>query len=138
VIAVIVSVAARITSWRTQKWQVAIEQARERDRLKQTRKALLVAKIIREPGRNDSTDWYLEIENRGAAAAGDIAIMLDGASLGQHRAVLRRKEEVRHVGALWSFRYRLCLSSSARLPQHIGITWADGSGERGDYEFTLT
>lgn len=155
ILALVVSVLAWVTSWRTQKRQVEIEEAREQDRVLQARKAILVARIVREQraesrttlefGRRDthssttySTYFHLEIENKGMAPARDISVALDGGPLCDHPSYVPEQPEVRLVGPQSAFRYELAPSFAARLPSAISIRWSDDSGEPGKYETTLT
>jgi len=136
VLALVVSILAWVTSWRTQKRQVAIEDARELDRIAQTRKAQLVARIVREPPVHP-TSFYLEVENKGTALARDVSITLDRTPVLGHAALMEGQEEVTCVGRLSLFRYGL-YAPSCPYPRSIRITWSDDSGEPGLYETTLT
>ncbi|MCH9034329.1 MAG: hypothetical protein IID42_07475 [Planctomycetes bacterium] len=138
-VAVIVSVVALRKSNKTQRRLLEIEEQREQDRISVTRKARVVARIVREEpssGRK-TTSFYLEIENLGQSPAHDIDVSLDDGPVLKHPTMLQKTEEVRQVGPHSSFRYMLAPHSSARLPQSIKIAWEDDSGEPSHYETTL-
>ena len=139
-----VSVGSAAVAWlayrrssKTEARLLVIEESRERDRILEARKAVLVARITREPS-NRPIALYLEVENKGLAPAHDICITLDGGTLFGHPAVVKTGEEVTHVWPQSAFRYRLAPHSSAPLPRGISLTWSDDSGEPGKYETTLT
>lgn len=139
-VSVVVAVVALRKSSRTQRRLLEIEEQREQDRVSETRKARLVAQIVREepaPGQK-TRNFYLEITNLGQSPAHDIDVSLDDGSVLDHPTMLQRTEEVRQVGSKSSFRYMLAPHMSARLPQNIKIAWQDDSGEPGHYETTLT
>ncbi len=76
-VAIIVSVLAWITSWRTQARLVTIEEARETDRLKRSRRAKIRAELVREPTGTSMGD-FLRVYNDGDTEARDVRIRLSG------------------------------------------------------------
>lgn len=137
---VVVAVIALRKSNRTQKRLLEIEEQREQDRVSETRKARLVAEIVREefPLSPSSKRTFLEIENLGQSEAREIDVALDNGPATAHPTMLRRTEEIRHVGPQSSFRYTLAPDNATPLPKNVVIEWSDDSGERGRYESTLT
>ena len=143
IIAVIISGIAVYISWRTQKRLVDIEDAREKDRLAEKKKANLTANIEKEVlisrnGRKQTNQHFLYIENSGNSEARNIKVNLDGKPLLEHSTILKNTEEITQVGPNSDFRYLLVLSMQGRPPSSIEITWEDDSGEPGKYSTTLT
>lgn len=150
IIAVVISaIAIGVSIWthnRNHKLQariVALEEAREKDRLAEKQKANLIAKIIKEAlPRSGSikidTNYYLQIENKGSSEARDVKVVLDGKPLLEHPTILKNIKEITQVGPNTDFRYLLVLSTQGRPPSNIEITWEDDSGEPGKYSTTLT
>ena len=142
-LSLVVAAIALIISWRTQKRQINIEEAREKDRLAEKNKANLTAKIIKERlPRSGSikidTNYYLQIENRGLSEARDIRIWLDGEQVSDHPAFVEGQKEIFVVGPQSHFQYHLAITSSRPRPSGIAIAWSDDSGEVGSYRNALT
>lgn len=131
-VSIFIAAVAMFTSWRTQKRQIEIEEAREKDRLKNMRKADLMAKLVRD-GRD-----LLIIENKGSAEAREISILLNGRSLSEFSAFVRKQSEIKSVGPFSSFHYLMAFHSGVDLSPEITIHWLDDSGEPGIYQTTLT
>lgn len=145
--AVISAIAIGVSIWthnRNHKLQariVALEEAREKDRLAEKQKANLTARISRElltRGARSTTQHFLYIENSGNSEARNIKVNLDGKSLLEHPTIMNDTEEIRQVGPNSNFRYLLVLSMRGRSPSSIEISWEDDSGEPGEYSTTLT
>lgn len=135
VVSIIISGSAMITSWKTQKRLIEIEEAREKDRLKDMRKADLMARLVKD-GRD-----LLIIENRGPAEAREISILLNGRPLSEFPAFLLKQSEIHRIGAYSSFHYRMVFCAGLKPIEYapeITITWIDDSGEPGAYQTTLT
>ncbi|MBP7068544.1 MAG: hypothetical protein KBB04_09765 [Methanothrix sp.] len=132
-ISVFVAAAALYTSCKTQKRQVEIEEIREKDRQREMRKADLVARLEDENGRD-----LLVIENKGAAEARDVMILINGRPLYEYRGFLRGEQEIRSVGPFSSFHYLMALTMGMDPFFEITISWVDDSGEAGRYNTTLT
>lgn len=134
-LSIFIAAGAMFTSWRTQKRQVEIEEAREKDRLKEMRKADLMARLAKD-GRD-----LLIIENKGSAEAREISIKLNGRSLSEFPVFMRNQPEIRRVGPYSSFHYQMAfcggLEQMVYTPE-ITINWTDDSGEPGAYQTTLT
>lgn len=130
-----IAIAAMLTSWRTQKRIVEIEEAREKDRLKDMRKADLMARLV-----TDGQDQLI-IENKGPAEAREISIQLNGRSLSEFPAFVGDQPEIHRVGPYSSFHYMMAFSCGldpAVYAPEITINWTDNSGESGTYQTTLT
>ena len=132
---VFVSIAVHVKRQRTQQRVLTIEEEREADRKRRALKAELQARIVKDE-RN--TDW-LEINNRGEAAATEVDVRLDGIPVADHPAVgVQQGELVQLIGPHSNVRYLLVLTMQERPPYEIAITWRDRSGEPGEYRTTLT
>ena len=147
--AVISAIAIGVSIWthnRNHKLQariVALEEAREKDRLAEKQKAYLTAKIIKEVlPRSGSikidTNYYLQIENKGSSEARNVELLLADKTIFEHPAVQNPSEEVKHVGPQSPFRYKFSNGFMRDLPLKIEISWEDDSGELGKYSTTLT
>ncbi len=143
--AVISAIAIGVSVWthnRNHKLQiriVALEEAREKDRLAEKQKANLTAKITKEELRRSSTSrihwqYHLVVENKGLSEARDIRIWLDGKQVSDHPAFVKGQEEIFIVGPQSQFRYHIV----APFPSGVAIAWADDSGETGSYRSSLT
>ena len=131
-----------------QERMVALEEAREKDRLTAKGTAILTAKIIaeqiaqRRSGRIDR--HLLRVENTGAATAREVTILLDGKPVMEHPAVSSpavqhvNTEEIRVVGPGSHFHYVLALHQNLCPPFEFEATWDDDSGQQGRYATTLT
>jgi hypothetical protein len=134
-VSILIAIAAMFTSWKTQKRIVEIEEAREKDRLRDMRKADLMARLVRN-GRD-----RLIIENKGPAEAREISIMLNGRPLSEFPVFVGSQQEIHKVGPYSSFHYLMAfcigLDPMVYTPE-ITINWTDDSGEPGAYQTTLT
>ena len=131
-VSIFIAAGAMLTSWRTQKRPIEIEEAREKDRLKEMHKADLTARLLKD-GRD-----LLIIENKGPAEAREISILLNGRSLLEFPAFVRYQSEIHRVGSYSSFHYLMAFDPGADLSPEITINWVDDSGEPGIYQTTLT
>lgn len=147
--AVISAIAIGVSIWthnRNHKLQariVALEEAREKDRLAEKKKANLTAKITKEELRRSSTSriywqYHLVVENKGLSEARDIEIILAGKPILEHPAIPQGTDEITRVGPNSSIQYLLAPSMGNYPPFDIEITWEDDSGEVGEYSTTLT
>lgn len=136
-IAIVVSVAAWITSWKTQKRLVVIEESRDRDRLKQTRKARIRVELAREHGEARVPE-RLRIYNDGESDARDLTIKLAGKPVHEHPAVIVTGSEISQVGPRSYVQYMVALTHANFPPWDIEVTWSDDSGEPGFYKSTIT
>ena len=147
--AVISAIAIGVSIWthnRNHKLQtriVALEEAREKDRLAEKNKANLTAKITKEELRRSSThriSWqhHLVVENKGFGEARNIRLLVDGKSVVEHQGIVPPERVVEQIGPQSSFRYNLRLGTGIEIPAQADITWEDDSGEPGEYSTTLT
>jgi hypothetical protein len=135
ILSLVVASAAWVTSWRTQKRQLVIEETRERDRIKGSHKARLRAAV--ESSSDGSTARHvLRIENTGQGEARNVQIHIDGHDLRQHPHFYPnfKKEDIIGPGG------HVCVPMSRRDADPalaIEIVWSDDSGEPGSYRTTL-
>lgn len=142
-LSLVVAVIALIISWRTQKRQVEIEEAREQDRLTEKNKANLTAKFTKEESSRSRTSriyrkCYLVVENKGLSEARNIKLVLDNKPVMEHPGILKTQDEVKEVGPKSNFHYELAVTGGPKVPSKVEITWEDDSGEPGEYSTTLT
>jgi len=142
-VAVVVSMWTHIRSHKLQKRIVALEEARERDRLTDKRKAYLVAKIVKEELARSGHSrifrkYYLVVENKGLSEARNITLLLADTPLLKHSAVIDSLTEVKQIGPQSFFRYEFKQEFMRTLPLKVDITWEDNSDEPGKYTTTLT
>ena len=115
-----------------------LEEVRERDRVRESSKAELVADII--PG---GKGHRLEVWNRGRADARNITVLLDGIPILQHPGLAAAtkhelNKDLTNLPAGTRFRYVLSPHLQARPPWELEITWTDDSCNPGLYRTTLT
>jgi len=145
IIAVVISaIAIGVSTWthnRSHKLQasiVALEEAREKDRLAEKQRATLIARIDHEPGSHGMKD-LLVIENTGVGGAKNVEVMLDGTPMFEHPSMcLQKDSKFGEVGPTSAARFLLFTADQLRPPNRITITWEDDSGEPGKYNTTLT
>ncbi|HUU30088.1 MAG TPA: hypothetical protein VM123_19965 [archaeon] len=135
--AIAVSIWAYSKSSKTEKKLLEIEEAREEDRIKQSKKAILMAIIDHEYHRN-FTSFTLQIKNEGEAEARDVCVKLDEMPLLEHPVIPKTIEEIKQIGPKSVIRYRMAITRGYRKNFEVEITWADDSGEPGFYKTTLT
>lgn len=117
-----------------QKRLVELEEGRENDRISQSQKASLVARLEK---RNEGTILYLVIENKGESVARNIEVSFDN---GRPLLELLKDEEAARyrefsVKPKTSIECRLWpLNRRSYRPQKVFISWSDSSGELGQYE----
>jgi len=142
-LAIVVSMVAFAKSHRTQKRLVEIEEAREQDRISQSRKAHLTAKIVNEEPPRTATSQvhrkhYLVIENGGPVKAKDISISLGGKPALDSGLIENPKEEIGEIEPKSPFRYELRPGLTPNSSLLVTITWKDESGEPGTYSMKLS
>ena len=150
VLALLVSAASAIASWRTNSRQsqhqerlVTLETAREQDRQRLARSAEVRASIDREKQdfrermiRRSPTYW-LVIRNDGMVLAQNVRILLDGKPLLEHSLVPKGEEEITTIGAGTEHRYILAVSLQLAKIVDVLIQWDDDSGEPKRWESRL-
>ena len=117
-----------------QKRLLAIEEDREEVRKKTAAKAFLQARII-EHGR---AGHKLFIENTGNGPARNIVIKMDDLPFNEHPIAVRGVGEINVIGPGAHVTKVLTLTLARRPPFQLKLTWDDDSGERGEYQTTLT
>jgi hypothetical protein len=115
------------------KRMLALEEARERDRLRAQGKAVLTARL-EEHGQGHR----LVIENIGAAEASNVNAKLDGKPIMEHEAMPRGEKEKRLIGSHSQVNYIMAISRGCVPPFELELTWEDASGEPGQYRTTIT
>lgn len=141
-IAIGVSIWTHNRNHKLQARIVALEEAREKDRLAEKQKANLTARITKEELRRSSTSrihwqYNLVVENTGLGQARSIDLRLDGMTVHEHPCVVKPVKEASFLGPRSSFHYPLDFSSNAR-PSRVDIIWRDDSDGEGVYRSPLT
>jgi len=133
-IAIVVSIWTHNRNHKLQARIVALEEAREKDRLAEKQKAYLTAQMT----ENMDGRPVLRILNNGFAKARNIKVVLDNKPVLEHNSILNNQEEICQVGPQSSFQYLLFVCDQLYPPSEVKITWEDDSGEPGKYSTTLT
>lgn len=153
---IIIAGIALVISFKTQRRQLKIEEKRENDRIKEMRKANLVAQLVTRSSK--SSDYLLRIENKGSAEARDVRISLDGSPIQNHAAIPRgfttknvremvdgqspkiqhTSEETYQIGPESYIQFIMAITSDTYPPFDLTMTWSDDSGEPGYYRHTIT
>ena len=127
-----------------QRRQLEIEEARERDRVSESRKARLVARIVSDRPRGvpkplTLTSYHLYVENLGPAEARDVDVILDGKAYREHPVAVTNHQDIHRLGPKPShFRYSMSIASEKAPPFDLELRWTDDSGEPGLSRTTLT
>ncbi len=111
-----------------------IELLREHDRITQSQKANLSAKLQKD-GRNS---YRLVIENLGQGTARNVKATLDDKPILEHPAIASNQQEVTLIGPHSKISYTAAITFGCSPPFKFRATWEDDSGEPGEYETTLT
>jgi len=117
-----------------QKRITQIEEAREQDRVIQSRKANLKAELR----KNKKNSYHLVIKNSGQGKACNVKATLNGKPILEHPAIASGQQEIKSIGPDSEISYITGLSSGCSPPFEFKVTWEDDSGEPGKYETTLT
>ena len=151
VLALIVSAASAIATWRTNSRQIKhqerlvnLETAREQDRQRLAQSAEVWAFIDR--GEQPYLQWtvktyWLVIRNDGMALARNVRVLLDEKPFIEHVLVQDVEEEITTIGSGSEHRYSLAVTRRSD-PQservvHVLIQWDDDSGEPHRWESKL-
>lgn len=140
-LSLVIAIIALIVSWRTQKRQIQIQEARETDRITLKKKANLRVHIGRETlnrGMGSFEQYFLYIENKGLCDARNIELLVDGKRITEHGSFLKSTQEITHVGPESKCRYVLKMPIDTPVPSKAEITWEDDSGQPDKYSTTLT
>jgi hypothetical protein len=138
--ALVVSVLSVIASYRVGRAQarvqerlLALEGARERGRLRESRMARLTARVKRY-----GTDYRLLIANEGHGPARRIRTQIDGRPLSDNPLVLPTQDEITELGPGAEAEYILIVSMGSPDVAIVEITWEDDSGEPGTWRSQLS
>jgi hypothetical protein len=135
IVSVVIAALALYVSWRNQRRITAIEEARERDRLMEQKRAALTARLA--VGSYDEGS-FLWIENHGRAEARDIRVTLAGRPVMEVEEILPGQEEIRTLGGRSAAAYRIVMHDAFPLQVPVEVAWSDDSGEPGLFRSTLT
>ena len=134
-----VAIYAVIISRRTQGRLLEIEESRERERLEEKDKAILVAQLVRQgTTRVRDRRALLRIENKGCCEARNIVVEIDGAPFLQHEIAFPNQSDPRVIGPGAHFDYQLITHDGTPPSIGVAIGWTDDSDEQGSYRTTLT
>jgi hypothetical protein len=117
-----------------QKRIVEIEEAREKDRLVETKRAEIRA-ALRKTG---SSSYRIYIINDGQAGARNIVAMMDGKPYREHRGAMREFDVPATLGPNSEASLPIGIHSGCVPPFDLRITWDDDSGTGREYHTTLT
>ena len=150
VLALLVSAASAIATWRTNSRQsqhqerlVNLETAREQDRQRLARSAEVRASIdrgeqhFRERMIARSPQYWLVIRNDGMALARNVCILLDEKPILEHTLVPDGEEEITTIGPGTEHRYILAVSMQSARIVDVLIQWDDDFGEPRRWESKL-
>ena len=109
---------------------VAIEEAREAERVEESQKARLVGRLIHEVSVGRAHSYTLRIENRGHGKASGITIELDGRPAAEH-PTFPDQPILTELAGLGTHQYTMHKSYAHPDPGRLRIVWEDaaGSGE---------
>ena len=135
-VAIALSVMSLISSRRSNRRLIQIEEARDNAARRSSKSAILRGHLVRESNSNGRSATVLVVDNTGDGTARNIAMLLDGEPAADHRAFLRENDfEV--LGPRSTKRCQLAITSHSPSPTQIQISWTDGTGESKTYESTL-
>lgn len=150
-LAVLVSIVAIFFAWRTasrqnalQERMVTLEDARERDRLRQARSAEVRASIQRETPHwrearlaGKGQQYWLVVRNDGSVTARNVDVLLDGRPALEHPLVPRGENDITDLGPGADFRYILAVTLGSARVLNARVEWQDDSGESRTWESQL-
>lgn len=110
----------------TQERLLALEGARERGRLREARRARLVARVVGGGGH-----WRLIIQNEGTGTARGIRLTLDGQLFAEHDWIPSNSDEVTELGPSGEAAYIMAPHMGSPRVAAAEIQWTDDSGEPG-------
>lgn len=115
-----------------------IEESRERDRVIQSQKAYLKAKLQKLQKKDERNSYHLVIENVGQGTARNVIAELDGKPIIKHPAIASSQQKIGTIGPGSEISYIAAITYDCSPPFKFKVTWEDDSGEPGEYETTLT
>ena len=128
-VSIIIAIGAFIISWKA----FSIEKARERDRIKESKKAKITVHRI-----EDARHSKLLVKNEGEAEAREITMKMDGKPVLEHEIIPEGETEKRFLGPKSHFHYIMTPILAKRSVIDIEITWQDDSDEQGNYRTTIS
>ncbi|HEY9161714.1 MAG TPA: hypothetical protein VIS94_11575 [Desulfomonilia bacterium] len=131
--ALIIAIIALFKTKKTEYRMVAIEEAREQDRIREKVSASLIANIT-----NDGKRTQVHIENRGQATAREIKVHFDGAPFKEHKLVPEGVNGVGDIGPGSNTSILIAPTMGNADPFKIEITWIDDSGQAGQFSGMLS
>lgn len=142
IIAIFISIISLIKSVRAtregtdvQKRILLIEQARENDRIIESRKAKLFANLVKETDQRGISRYLLKIENRGLSQARDVQVLLNGKHLSETPIAFNK--EISRISPGQTIHYQVLFSFSSPAYE-VSITWSDDSGQPGTFTSILS
>lgn len=130
---------------RLQRRMVELEEQRARETATDTQRAVLDAEFVRDERMTANgklqTEFFVNVRNRGRAAARDLQIVVDGVPADEHdQVMLNRPMSECTVGAGGELKLRLTLHLGGGLstPFDVSVDWSDESGIPGHWEGTLS
>ena len=136
-IAIVLSLISLLSSRRSNRRLIQIEEARDNAAQTASDSAVLRGHLVRAPSANGrSTNTALIIDNTGDGTARDIVMLLDAVPAAKHGAFMSGND-FDLLGPQSSKRCSLAITSHSPTPTRIEISWTDDTGERKTYESTL-
>jgi hypothetical protein len=118
---------------RVQERLLALEGARERDRLLRAKSASLRAEIWKS-----GHDYRLAIRNEGDAEARAVQVYVDEKRLSEHEIILLTPdEEVTMLGPGAEVRYIMAIAMGSPRRYDVRLEWEDNSGQPGRWRSQL-
>ena len=134
--AIAVSIIAICLNRKTQKRLLSIEENREKESDYKKKKALLIARGVKELHSKGGCSFYLILENIGDAGAREVNVLCDGIPVHKHKAMNTEEpiKEKLEIGQNSWVRYLLVTGmKDAPFPNQVEIKWQDDTGEEGYY-----
>lgn len=116
-----------------QRRLVALEDARDRDRLRDAKRAHVRAEIVR-----DGRSYLLIVANDGPGTARGLKTLLDAQPCLEHPLAIRSQQEVSRLGPGARAEYHLAVMMGSPRKVHARVMWEDDTGEAGAWESELT
>jgi hypothetical protein len=140
-LSLLVSGLALCVSWRNQRRIIQIEEARDKERGVEGKRARLKAYIEEKEYKVSGSiaihrTHHLVVENEGSGEAHNVSLQMNGKSVPEC-AFIANAKEIRQIGPRSRFNYKL-KGFAQDLPLDIHINWEDASEEPGDYVTKLT
>jgi hypothetical protein len=112
---------------------LALESARERDRITETKQAKLRAAIT-----NDGRDYLLAVRNHGAGQARAVQILIDGKTPSDHEIILAQRDEViTALGPGATISLPMAITMGSPLVYDVQLSWEDDSAQLGQWHSQL-